>query len=353
MDLRTFIPAGVWPGYERERGTYVLANAEHRPAARRRGQRLLEIGGRIERQASGSRDRAETSVITPHIAKRVWRRGEKASTKLAWITTFSLGVLLMAWLVGLGWLGAWAIYGIYVLLYTHPYKIVPLDGKEPKKPEDPTELEAATEAVTAAASKRLVVVQGAGPAKKKAVNPDERQHIISPPNWRLPAIVAAVIAVAGLVAGFTTVDVDLYWLLQAVFAPAWAARLIRAYGWETVVEMDRANKRKVAPISVAARKASAGPEEDPLPQQITIHRATPVTEDVAPAPTTIEIEIPEAEQSAEQPVVQTIRRQVFVEEEDPGELSGTVDLDETDDEPTTSNDDDPDWGDNDEGPEAN
>ncbi len=330
MDLWTQIPQGIWPGYQRERGTYVLARATHHPSARRRGQRLLAIGGRLEQRASGSLDRAETTVITPNIAKRIWRRGEKASSKLARITAFGIGALAVAWLTGLGWLGAWTIYAIWVALYTRTYKL------RPKKagPTDDT---------SKAAPKRTVTVPGA--PKKASVDPNDRIHRFGPPNWKLMAVIAAVVAAAGLAAGFTVDGIDPFWLLQLVVAPAGAAWLIRAYGWDTVVEMTKVAQRKAAPIKVGARKG-ADPGEEPLPQQITVRRArvAEVTE-TTESTTTIAIEVPEVELLESEPAaVQTIRRRVYIDD-DPGELSGPVDLDSDAQDEPTPNDNEPDWAD--------
>ncbi len=284
-------------GFEKERGAYVLARAGRSPAARRRGERLMIRGRRVDSEAAGARDFAITDATTRNLFHRCVFREEGAGNIIGWfaVTVLWMGLVLMLIGPALGF--AWAIYGIWYTLRDYPFGPQP----DPNLPET---------------SKRK-------PFRLGPLHPK-------------PLIVAgAIIAVAG---GVSLVirggDFFAWWLLtQPAVGFLRAAWLTRAYGWPTVTAQVKRASGAIQAVEVGPKTQNVPSEPSAPITPIEVAglvnepetNPVPLPVDIAP----IEIEIPTYE----------------APDDDPGELSGTAGLEGTDADTDYPRDDDPDWGD--------
>lgn len=203
--------------HERERAAWVLARAGHRPAARRRGERLMASARRHERYESGAGDMAVAEVTTRNVFHRSVAREDGVLNQLGWLIWTVTWMFWVAVLVGPALLAGKALYGLGAL-----------------------------------AARRL------GPLR----------------SW--PYLVLAL-ALAGVLAGawfrwppegWDTV-VRSYACAQVVLAPVRAAWLVRAWGWPAV-KAAPSGAGAVAPVVVGA-PVQEGPS--PVAEEVRVEIA--------------------------------------------------------------------------------
>lgn len=112
--------------WEKERGSWVLARAGHRAAARRRGEKLMVSARRSDRYDVGAGDASFSEVTTRNVLYRSVMREEGAANTAGWFCFTAIWVLWLVLLVGPGLVISRIAYGLWWVMVPKWGRMFPL-----------------------------------------------------------------------------------------------------------------------------------------------------------------------------------------------------------------------------------
>lgn len=240
--------------WEKDRGSWVLARAGHRPAARRRGEKLMVATRRYDRYEVGAGDTPFSEVTTRGVFYRSVMREEGAANIAGWVCFTVIWMFVLAIVAGPALLVSRIAYCIWWAMSPKWGRMSPL------------------------------------------------------PYLGIAALLGSVtwLTLGRLSLEGTELFLTQYAAVQVVLGVAWAAWLVRANGWAAVARREKQSGKKVNPIVVEIPNEAplepvqgnvpASEEEPSRPEEVS--ESTSYAEDIEPIEIEVEIEDIEPETSS-------------------------------------------------------